>query len=313
MIKFLSIAAAATAFLFLPAVLPGQVLAGKELVRLDPKKLVHEIAINSTVATTITFPEKITLLTGFGLVTDPAAVSVMAQSRVSLVHYESVVTDTLVVRLLKEGEPCHATIRTAKNIYLLRFVPSEFANLAVIVPEPVERSAAVEATPENVVASRLNLNSEELVGILSRAKARKALQPLNPTLYTNWEERNGLEMATTVGDITCTIYEIQRWPAKDANIYRCWITNKGTQPFEFEPNGVKVRVGERSYPAQLVDCSGIVQPNQKVPLDVITQGNVGGGREDLSIKQEFRIELPLEGRNGVSAALFGDAGAQGTK
>lgn len=312
MIKLLHIAACA-ACLLLPAGLAAQVLEGKELVKLDPRKLVHEIFINSTVATTITFPDKITLLTGFGLVTDPSAANSMAQSRVALVHYESVVADTLVVRLLKEGEPCHATIRTAKNIYLLRFVPSEFANLAVIVPEPGERTAVVETSAENVVASRLNFNSDELVGILSKAKARKALQPLNPAIYTGWEERNDLTMATTVGDITCIIYEIQRWPAKDANVFRCWITNTGTKPFEFEPNGVKVRVGERSYPAQLVDCSGIVQPNQKIALEVVTQGNVGGGREDLSIKQDFRIELPLEGRSGVSTALFGDAGTANTK
>lgn len=293
----------------LPHWLQAQVQEGRELVMLDPKKRVNEVAINSTVATTITFPEKITLMTGFGLVKDPGSARQMEQSKVALVHYDNVLADTLVVRLIKPGEACHATIRTARHIFLLRFVPSEFANLAVIVPPPAGENAAVEITPEQVVKNRINYNTEELVGVLSKAKNRKALQPLNPGLFTGWEERNGLDMTVTHNNLTATIYEIQRQPSKDALVFRCWVTNSGETPYEFEPNGVKVRVGERSYNAQLVDCSGLVQPGQKVPLDVVLQGGPGGSRESLSINQDFRIELPEPGRTQVSAALFGGGSA----
>ncbi|HYF36658.1 MAG TPA: hypothetical protein VD994_15285, partial [Prosthecobacter sp.] len=214
--------AAAAAFISVTHLLPAQVEPGRELVRLDSNKLVNEIAINDSVATTITFPEKIELMTGFGLMTDPGQEKSMEHSKVARVYYNSVLADTLVVRLLKEGEPCHATVRTARHIYLLRFVPSELANLAVIVPPPAERNATVQTTAEDVVAARIDFRSEELVGVLSKAKARKALQPLNPGLYTGWEERNGLDMATTVDGVTVSIYEIQRWPSKDATVFRCW-------------------------------------------------------------------------------------------
>ncbi len=297
----------------LPQLMPAQVQEGRELVMLDPKKLVNEVAINTTVATTITFPERITLMTGFGLVTEPGAAQQLEQSKVALVHYQNVLEDTLVVRLVKVGEPCHVTIRTAKHIHLLRFVPSDEANLAVIVPPPLEKDAAVQTTAENIVKNRINYSTEELVGVLSKAKNRKALQPLNPGLFTGWLERNDLDMSVTNNDLTAAIYEIQRQPAKDATVFRCWITNTGAQPYEFEPNGVKIRVGERAYDPQLVDCSGLVQPGQKVPLDVVLQGGPSGGREGLSINQDFRIELPKPGRTQASAALFGDATADGSK
>lgn len=299
--------------LFMPHLITAQVQEGRELVMLDPKKLVNEVAINSTVATTITFPEKITLLTGFGLVDDPGAAQQMTQSRVALVHFDNVLSDTLVVRLVKPGEPCHVTIRTSKHIHLLRFVPSELANLAVIVPPPVERDAAVQTTSEAIVKNRISYDTNELLGVLSKAKNRKALQPLNPSLFTGWIERNGLDMTVTDDGLSATIYEIQRQPAKDATVFRCWITNNGTEPYEFEPNGVKIRVGERSYNAQLVDCSGLAQPGQKIPMDVVLQGGPGGGREGLSINQDFRVELPEPGRTQASAALFGDAMADGSK
>ncbi|WP_395747861.1 hypothetical protein [Prosthecobacter sp.] len=277
--------------------LSAQVRAGRELVRLDPKNLVHDIAINGNVATTITFPEKISLLTGFGLVTDPAQVTQITNSKVAIVHYENVVGDTLVVRLVKPGEPCHATVRTPRSIYLLRFTPADEANLAVIVSPPVSTNAATEVTPEKVVESRIEYNAEELVGMLSKVRNRKALQPLNPGLFTGWQERNGLMMTSTQKELIATIYEIQRNPAKDLTVFRCWLTNNGLKPYEFEPSGVKVRVGARSYDTQLVDCANTVGPGMRVAMDVVLQGGPGGSREGLSINQDFRIEMPGAGRN----------------
>lgn len=232
----------------LGTIAPAQVQSGRELVRLPASQTIHDIAINSSVATTITFPEKITLLTGYGLVTDPTAANQLSTSSnpVAVVHYENVLADTLVVRLIKPGEPCHATIRTARTLYLMRFTPSEAANLAVIVPPPTPATAASEVGPEVVAQKRLKYSSDELVGMLGKARNRKALQPLNPGLYSGWLERNGLEMTSTKGQLFSTIYEIQRHPDKDLTVFRCWIANKGTDLFEYEPNAVKIRVGERS-------------------------------------------------------------------
>lgn len=292
----------------------AQVQSGRELVRLPATQTIHDIAINSSVATTITFPEKITLLTGYGLVTDPTAANQLSTGNtpVAVVHYENVLSDTLVVRLIKPGEPCHATIRTARALYLMRFTPSEFANLAVIVPPPTPPTAAQEVGPEVVAQKRLKFSSDELVGMLGKARNRKALQPLNPGLYNGWQERNGLEMTSTKGQLFSTIYEIQRQPDKDVTVFRCWIANKGTDLFEYEPNAVKVRVGERSYDAQLVDAAPEVRAGQTIPLDLILQGGPGGTREGISINQDFRIELPEPGRrNIIDPTLFGDTVAEG--
>ncbi len=294
----------------LPPLLSAQVQEGRELVMLDPKQLVHEIAINASVATTITFPDKITLLTGFGLVQDPSAARAMEQNRVALVHYDNVLADTLVVRLIKPGEPCHATVRTARHLHLLRFVAADNANLAVVVPPPLEKNTAVQTTPEKVVQNRLNYNTEELFGVLSKARNRKALQPINPSLFAGWQERNDLDMSVTNDALTATIYEIQRQPEKDATVFRCWISNSRRTAYEFDPASVKIRVGERSYSPQVVDCADIVRPGEKAPMDIILQGGPGGGREGLSINQDFRIELPEPGRkNLLLPELVGDSDA----
>ena len=288
----------------------AQIQEGRELVMLDRNSTIHEIHVNDMVATTITFPAPINFLAGFGMVTDPSEAKALAAAPVSVVQFENVQADTLVVRLLKVGEPIHATVRTGGNIFLLRIVPAEEAHLAVIVPPPGEQSAAVEVGPEALAADRIKFSTEELVGLLGRARQRKFLQSVNPSLYTGWEERNDLDLAVTRDGVTATIYEVQRWPEKDALVFRCWITNRSDSTFEFDPVDVRVRAAERSYPAQLVDCSGVVAAGQRVAMDVVLQGGPGGGRESVAIDNDFRIELPKEGRSpGTSAILFGDAGA----
>lgn len=290
----------------------AQVQTGRELVKLDADQRLHDIAINQGVATTITFPDKITLLTGFGLVMDPNAAGQLATSKNAIIHYENVLGDTLIVRLIKPGEPCYATIRTTRSIYLMRFTPSDAANLAVIVPPPKPASAAVEVDTSKITDARLNFSSEELVGMLGKARNRKALQPLNPGLYAGWQERNGLEMTSTQDGISTTIHEIQRNPARDLMVFRCTISNDSTSRYVFEPGAVRVRVGERSYDAQLVDCASEVGAGQKVPLDLVLQGGPGGTREGLSINQDFRIELPAPGRRDqIDPSLFGDSLATG--
>jgi len=304
----------------LPAVLfaapipaSAQVRVGHELTRLDPKVLVHDIAINGSVATTITFPEQITLLTGFGLITDPGQINQLTTAKVSIVHYENVIGDTLVVRLIKPGEPCHATIRTTRSIYLMRFSPADEANLAVIVSPPAQSTPVGEISADKVTEARIQFNSEELVGMLSKARNRKVLQPLNPALYNGWLERNGIEMTSEQKSVITSIYEIQRNPAKDLTVFRCWLTNTGATSFDFEPVGTKIRVGGRSYDTQLVDCANSVAPGQRVAMDIILQGGPGGSREGLSIQQDFRVELPEPGRysNPLLPSLAGDSFADG--
>lgn len=288
-----------------------QVQSGRELVRLG-NQAVHDIAINSNVTTTIFFPEKITLLTGFGLVTAPSNNNQQASAKVCQVHYENTPSDTLVVRLIKPGDPCYATIRTARSIYLMRFTPSDAANLAVIVPSPQPPSAASQVESEVIAQRRIQYSSEELVGMLGKARNRKALQPLNPGLYNGWQERNGLEMSSAQNGLITTIYEIQRQPSKDLMVFRCKVTNGGASLYEFEPNGVKVRVGERSYDVQLADCGHEIAPGQTAQMDLVLQGGPGGTRESLSINQDFRIELPEPGRHEqIDPTLFGDAVAEG--
>ncbi|MDB6138512.1 MAG: hypothetical protein JWO94_1584, partial [Verrucomicrobiaceae bacterium] len=69
------------------------------------------------------------------------------------------------------------------------------------------------------------------------------------------------------------------------------VENKGAREVRFKPVDAKVRVGDRSYAVQLADGNGVAGPGRTTMLDVVLQGNATGGKEHLSIENDFSLEL----------------------
>ncbi|HSI64231.1 MAG TPA: hypothetical protein VLE43_13980 [Candidatus Saccharimonadia bacterium] len=287
--------------------LQAQIAQGQELITLPGRDTIHDLTLNTQVATSVTFPSDITLVIGYGLVLDaPSAQALMdaesvaaatlkdlAPQPVTIVHYALAARDTLVMRAVRRGTPCYVTVRCGEQIYLFKVSSGDRANVAVLVTNSSSNSNAVEVAKEDIVKTRTNYNSTELIGILSRAKQRDFLERVNPALYEGWTERRGLELTSESGGLVATITEIQQWPQKDALVFRSRVENKGKHRLRFNPSDVKVRAGDASYTSQLADSSGVVEPGRVTMLDVVVQGNAGGGKEHLSISNDFRLEVAI--------------------
>jgi hypothetical protein len=285
----------------------GQVAEGQEMITLPGDGRVHELTLNTQVVTTVTLPGTITLVTGYGMVLSAEEAKSLVESEklsatistgmnvqpVTMVHYAQASTNTLALRAVRRGTPCYLTVRCDSQIFLFKLLSGEHANLAVIVQETgvAEVSKIKPVKPKDVVKSRIAFSAAELVGILSKAKERAFLQTVNPGLYVGWKERRGLELKSTHGPITSTITEIQQWPEKDAIVLRAKLSNAAAQDFRFSPAATKVRVGDRSYNVQLADGTGLAPAGSTTLLDVVLQGNSGGGREHLSLENDFILEV----------------------
>lgn len=270
----------------------GQVLEGQELLVLDGGSGIQRISINASVATTVTFPAPINLVTGFGLVGQMEALANFdPKNTVSLVHFEQVGDDAIVVRLLREGTPCFLTVRSGGRIYLLQCDPAIEAHLAVAISEGNPDAGARPVGKKAIVKSKLVYQPMSLIGILKRAKQRPFLEKEDPSLYEGWEERNDIDLRSKCGDADVVVYAIQKWPEKDALVLRCVVQNNGGSQYLFDPRAVKVRVGSRVYPVQLCDASGAVAGFGTETMDLVLMGNVRGGRVHLAIENDFRVEL----------------------
>lgn len=285
--------------------LHAQVAVGQEIVTLSSRESMHELTLNTQVATSITFPAEITLVTGYGLVLDAAHAQELVDSElvahatlkdlapqaVTIIHYAQASKDTLVMRAVRPGTPCFVTVRCGLRIFLFKCVAGDRANVAVVVADKGSDGGSVEVKKADILKERTAYSSTELLGILSRAKQREFLESVNPDLFDGWNQRRDLNLVSGLGDVSSIITEIQQWPQKDALVFRCRLENKGKRLFRFKPSDVKVRAGDASYGVQLADSSGVVKPGMATALDVVVQGNATGGKEHLSIKNDFRLEV----------------------
>lgn len=288
----------------------AQIAEGQEMVTIPGDGRVHELTLNGQVVTTVTFPDAITMVTGYGMVLNAAAAQELIDSEkltavmsrdmevkpVTIVHYAQASPDTLALRAVRRGTPCYLTVRCDASVYLFKLESGEAANLSVVVEAPGARDdlEPLEVKPGDVVKSRLAFSSAELVGILSKARSREFLQTVNPGLYTGWRERRGVSMESDNGPVTATVTEIQQWPAKDAIVLRAKLRNAGEKEFRYNPIDTKVRVGNRSYTVQLADGTGVAPANSTTLLDLVLQGNSTGGKEHLSIENEFYLEIAAD-------------------
>lgn len=293
----------------------AQVAVGQELINLPPTGQVHELTLNTQVATSVTFPSEITLVSGYGLVLDADAAQDFMDAEkmaatlaretpvlpVTIVHYAEAGDDTLIFRAVRRGTPCYVTVRCGAAIFLFKLEVGDQANLAVIVSDPATTGVnkeVKEITPDQIVNSRTVFSAAELVGILSKARQREFLETVNPGIYEGWQQRRGVSLTSSTGDVTCTITEVQQWPLKDAIVLRSRLENRGKRVFRFKPVDTHVRVGNRSYGVQLADSSGVIEPGKPAQLDVVLQGNALGGKEYLSVQNDFRIELVEDTTSG---------------
>jgi hypothetical protein len=90
-------------------------------------------------------------------------------------------------------------------------------------------------------------------------------------------------------DYEVRLDEVFRFNPEDTLIFRVVLCNKTGQPIQYRPDGFSLRVGERTYPQSISDASGTIPPKGEVPAYFAVTGTPNGGRNELSLKNDFTI------------------------
>ena len=94
---------------------------------------------------------------------------------------------------------------------------------------------------------------------------------------------------------------IHRFSKDDAIVLQGTVTNETARPIQFDGRAATVQVANEVHPIKLLDCLRPIPANATVPIDVVIQGDIDGGRANLSIQNEFRIILPAP--DGIGDSL----------
>ena len=258
-----------------------------EQLALDPDNPVT-VAIGPKTATTLQFPRAVEGIFGYGLTSGDAP---------GTYQYDHPSGSSLITlrNLMPDKETFLTVLLGGDELYVLHLKPSANPPVAVRFLDPGFEAAQFLAKPidaETAEARKLDGGTDRLFNLLKLGKNERVFRAALPHLYQDAESRK-VSFVHDDGEALTEVTTVHRFPSEDAVFLSGHIENKTGEAMHYDPGGLEVQVGKRTYPAALVDAANIVPAGGKAPFHVLLRGGVEGERAHLSIKNEFRVVLPI--------------------
>jgi len=257
----------------MPAMLSGKTLQPVQDLTLDEKKI-HTIPVAGNRVTTVNFPSPISALDGAMVTTDGTSPGLF-----QLAHQPG--TSFFSVRSLARGVTTNLNVRWKNRTYVLLLKESAEPVLSAIFrPEAITK----KLRPGPITPGRL-------VGLLDQAKAYPLLKEHQPEAVKNIEVMVYGDQPPVMDyeDYEVRLQEVYRFEVEDTLIFQIVLKNKTKGAITYRTDGFGVRVGERFYSQSVSDASGTMAPGSDSLAYFAITGTPEGGRNDLSLKNEFII------------------------
>jgi hypothetical protein len=237
---------------------------------------IYPVPVSGTRVTTVSFPSPISAIDGALITTDGKTPGVFQIAHTKGTAYFS-------ARALVKGAATNVNVRWNKRTYVFELQESAAPCYSLIL----------RGDTEKVSGHTRPLTPNRLLGMLDKAKAFALLQQYQPDAVRDVEYRD-CRATPLVSD--CGTYEIRcveafRFPAQDTLVFQLTVSNKSDKPIEHTPERLQVRVGEHVFTPSVADLSSIIVPHGAATGYVAVTGTPTGGRNGLSLKNEFSFAL----------------------
>jgi hypothetical protein len=247
------------------------------------------ISLSPALTTTLLFPGPLSGTFGLGLVSGNGNSSQSGGS-VQVEHPEG--SNVLVLHALSETARVLMTVLLESRLYVFDLAAGPEADVAVTLIKMEDSSQGVrQISAEEVKSARLKYDPELLVGFERRAREAALLRKLYPDLYHGYASRQA-DYISDSGTVKTTVTTIHRFSKEDAIVLEGTVQNETSRPLQFDGRAATVQVASEVHPIKLCDCLRPIPAGATVPIVVVIQGEIDGGRANLSIENEFRIMLP---------------------
>jgi hypothetical protein len=197
-----------------------------------------------------------------------------------------------VLHALNETANVMMTVLLDGQLYVFDLRSASVPDVAVtLVKADATVPRAVEVTPEEIKAARIKYDPELFVGFLRRAHNAVLMRKLYPDSYEGYNAR-AADYTSDSGVVKTTVTQIHRFSREDAVVLEGTVQNETSHSITFDGRSATVLVANETHPVKLLDCLRPIPTGATVPIDVVLQGDIDGGRANLSIDNEFRIILP---------------------
>jgi hypothetical protein len=249
------------------------------------ERTVYTIPVSLARVTTINFPGPISAIDAANVTSDPKTPGLFQIAHAKGSYFFS-------VKALVQKAATNVNIRWNTKTYVIELVESATPLYSVILQYPADESAQL--------ASR-HVTPSRLLALLDKAKAYPVLKAYHPETVAQVEYVNYSKTPRIMDyrDYEIQLEEVLRFNPEDTLVFRAILRNKSDQAIHYTPDGFSLRVGERTYPQSISDASGTIPPKGEAPAYFAVTSTPNGGRNDLSLKNEFtvllnRVETPAQ-------------------
>ena len=254
-------------------------LAGSSAIQqvwLDDRVAVS-VPVATNRVTTISFPSPIDAIDGAGITVDGKTPGLF-----QLAHVKG--SAFLSVRALESKASANVNIRWNDHTYVFELIESNAPVLAL--------NMAALPTPEEAGAGRApEVSPLKLLSLLDKARAFPLLKAQQPESVADvgFTTYDGKPLVSDFNDYQIQIEASFRFNAEDTLVFRVAVTNETDTPLIYQPDSFSLRTGNRLYPQSISDAGGIVPPKGRSIVYFAVTGTPDGGRNDLSLKNNFTV------------------------
>ena len=146
------------------------------------------------------------------------------------------------------------------------------------------------ATAEAVLPAPV-MTPTQLLALLDKAKAFPLLKKQQPDALAGAEARTfgDKPQVTDFNDYEIRIEEVFRFNTEDTLVFHVTLKNKSDKEIRYLPESFCVRVGNRLYYQSISDAPGVLPPQSVSTVYFGITGTPDGGRNELSLKNEFAV------------------------
>ncbi len=244
-------------------------------VTLD-ERVAITVPVSTNRVTTISFPGPIAAIDAVGVTADGKS-----PGQFQLAHTKG--SSFVSVRALARKAVTNLNIRWNKRTYVFELVESDAPVLALNLEDRVVAAQAAQPAPQ--------VTPTRLLALLDKAKAFPLLKKQHPEAVAGAEARTfGDEpQITDFDDYEIRVEEVFRFNPEDTLVFHVTLRNKSEHRIRYLPESFCVRVGNRLYYQSISDAPGVLPPQAASTVYFAITGTPDGGRNELSLKNEFSV------------------------
>jgi len=266
-----------------------------QTVRLDERTVIT-VPVATNRVTTISLPGPIAAIDAVGITADGKT-----PGQFQLAHTKG--SSFLSVRALARKAATNLNIRWNKRTYVFELVESDTPVLALNLEDRTPTAETVQSAPQ--------VTPTRLLALLDKAKAFPLLKKQQPEAVASAEARvfGDQPQITDFNDYEIRVEEVFRFNPEDTLVFHVTLRNKSERDIRYLPESFCVRVGNRLYFQSISDAPGVLPANSASTVYFAVTGTPDGGRNELSLKNEFSVlvsrlsGLPASSATGQAAPL----------